>query len=169
MKKLLSIIFLLISISSFAQQKTVIKVQGTPGVYNISKVGDSIIYYVAGVRYAIGVGTVTDLTNYYKKNQTDSVTNIWNTLPLASTWTPIGNTFDSVGIQRQPDIIKQDSTYYIFTEYLPDSNHLENVWHIGVYSSNSITGPWSFVTDILTPSTGLKVMPFPVNQERFMR
>jgi predicted GH43/DUF377 family glycosyl hydrolase/lysophospholipase L1-like esterase len=66
MKKLLSIIFLLISIQSFAQNgKAVIKVQGTPGVYNISKVGDSIVYYVRGIRYAVSVGTVADLSKYY--------------------------------------------------------------------------------------------------------
>jgi hypothetical protein len=72
MKKLLFIFFTLISIQSFAQTNDSVYIRvknGIPGVYNLSKNagGDSIVFYVSGVRYALPVGTVTDLSNYYNK------------------------------------------------------------------------------------------------------
>lgn len=74
MKKLLPVLLLLISINSFAQVK-VIKLHGTPGAYNFSKNagGDSIIFYQAGVRNALSVGTVVDLSNYYNKTGVDNL------------------------------------------------------------------------------------------------
>lgn len=58
MKQLLTILSILLTTTIFAQSKrVVVKVQGTPGVYNISKTGDSLIYYVAGTRYAVSMGS----------------------------------------------------------------------------------------------------------------
>lgn len=73
MKKILSIIFLLISVQSFAQSDTVVvKVRGIPGAYNFSKNagGDSLIFYVDGLRHALSVGTVVDLSPFLRKTDT---------------------------------------------------------------------------------------------------
>jgi hypothetical protein len=73
MKKLLIIILTLFSLHSFAQDTTIyVKVMGIPGAYNFSKSGDSLIFYVAGVRNALSVGSTVDLSNYYNKTQVDN-------------------------------------------------------------------------------------------------
>lgn len=63
MKKLLVIILTLFSLHSFAQDTTYVKVRGIPGAYNFSKNagGDSIIFYQAGVRNALNVGSTATL------------------------------------------------------------------------------------------------------------
>jgi hypothetical protein len=78
MKKLLFIFFTLISIQSFAQTNDSVYIRvknGIPGVYNLSKNagGDSIVFYVSGVRYALSVGTVVDLTPFVRKSDTTNM------------------------------------------------------------------------------------------------
>jgi hypothetical protein len=76
MKKLLIIILTLFSLHSFAQDTTIyVKVRGIPGAYNFSKSGDSLIFYVAGERHALSVGSTVDLSNYYNKTQVDNSLN----------------------------------------------------------------------------------------------
>lgn len=98
MKRYLTILFLLITSISFAQQKYVLKVQGQPGVYNMTKVGDSLIYYVGGTRLAISVGSVTDLSNYYNKTESNSLLNgklaIADTSTMLSPYQRIANAFN---------------------------------------------------------------------------
>lgn len=67
MKKILTISLLLITSVTFAQTKTVIKVQGQPGIYGLANntTGDSLIWYVQGVRHAVLLGGAADLSNYY--------------------------------------------------------------------------------------------------------
>jgi hypothetical protein len=75
MKKLLTILSLLITSVTFAQQKYVIKVQGQPGIYGLANngTGDSLIFYSQGVRHAIKVTSNADLSNYYTKSEVDSL------------------------------------------------------------------------------------------------
>lgn len=75
MKKLLFIILTLFSLQSFAQDTTYVKVRGIPGAYNFSKSGDSLIFYVAGERHALSVGSTVDLSNYYNKSEVDNSLN----------------------------------------------------------------------------------------------
>lgn len=67
MKKLLFIILTLFSLQSFGQNPVYVKVQGIPGVYSIAlnQTGDSLTWYVQGVRHAVLLGGVVDLSNYY--------------------------------------------------------------------------------------------------------
>lgn len=77
MKRYLTIIFLLITSISFGQQKYVVKVQGQPGIYGLANnaTGDSLIFYVQGVRKAIPVTSNVDLTNYYNKTEANNLLN----------------------------------------------------------------------------------------------
>jgi lysophospholipase L1-like esterase len=64
MKKLLFILLTLFTLQSFAQDTIYVKVRnGIPGVYNMSKNtgGDSIVFYVSGVRYALSAGAVSSV------------------------------------------------------------------------------------------------------------
>lgn len=73
MKKLIFILLTLFSLQSFAQDTIYVRPRGIPGAYNFSKndSGDSLIFYVAGVRHALSVGSTVDLSNYYNKGQID--------------------------------------------------------------------------------------------------
>lgn len=83
MKKLLFILLTLFTLQSFAQTDSVyVKVRnGIPGVYNMSKNagGDSIVFYVAGMRYAVAAGGSSKI-NVYKPlygNNADSSLHIY--------------------------------------------------------------------------------------------
>lgn len=92
MKKLLIILFTLITSITFAQVK-VLKVQGQPGIYGLANnaTGDSLIFYVNGVRKAIPVISNVDLSNYYNKTQNDN-------LLATKVDTSYKDTLDAVGI-----------------------------------------------------------------------
>jgi hypothetical protein len=74
MKKLLFILLTLFTLQSFAQDTSYVKVRnGIPGVYNLTKNGDSLVFYVSGERFALSVGSVVDLTPFLRKADTASM------------------------------------------------------------------------------------------------
>ena len=131
---------------------------------------DNANLFYDAVNHRLGIGTATptqtldvngNITVHSNIYNTDYITktpekNNWiNTLPLASTWTDAGYSAipdPTVPSGHQPQIIKKDGVYYVFIEYLKGSI-AQNEWLIGVYYSSSLSGPWTFVSNIIPVST----------------
>lgn len=87
-------------------------------------------------------------TNYITKNPENN--NQIDTLPLASTWTDSGDAAisDPSDLKRQPQLIKNGSTYYLFYEYITTTGN-GNDWRIAESYASSLAGPWTEVTNLL--------------------